>query len=72
MDLSYVHVPGKKRRKLDPKSEKMVLARYILEQVGFSDPITPSLVDLGSCSIDHIFGQVGFLSGMFWSKLKFF
>jgi hypothetical protein len=24
--------------------------------VGFSDPITPGSVDLGSCSIDHIFG----------------
>ena len=33
--LANVHIPNKKWRKLDPKSEKMILVSYSLEQKGY-------------------------------------
>ena len=33
--ISFVHVPDEKQRKLDPKSEKMILIGYSLEQKGY-------------------------------------
>ena len=40
--ISFVHVPDEKRRKLDPKSEKMILVGYSLEQKGYKcfNPVT--------------------------------
>jgi len=33
--IAYVHVPNKKRSKLDPKAEKCIFIRYSLEQKGY-------------------------------------
>ena len=33
--ITHVHIPGEKRQKLDPKSEKYILAGYSLEQKGY-------------------------------------
>ena len=33
--FAYVHIPDKKRQKLDPKSKKCILVGYSLEQKGY-------------------------------------
>ena len=38
--IAYVHIPNKKRQKLDPKSEKCILVIYSLEQKGYKCYIT--------------------------------
>ena len=54
--ISFVHVPDEKRRKLDPKSEKMILVGYSLEQKGYKcfNPVTRQ----SQVSRDVVFDEV--------------
>jgi transposase InsO family protein len=54
--IAFVHVPDEKRRKLDPKSEKMIFVGYSLEQKGYKcfNPITQK----SRVSRDVVFDEV--------------